>query len=223
MGKMIQYETPDGGGCPGYCAEPAAGDRAPGLVVLQEWWGLNENIRGVADRLAANGYRALVPDLYRGKVTLEAAEAAHLMGGLDFVKAVTHDVRGAVQYLRGSSRKVGVIGFCMGGALSIVAAMHLPDVDAVSCWYGIPPPEAGDPGAIRMPIQGHFALLDTHFLPAMVDALEARLKEGGVVYDFYRYPAGHGFAREGSASYHAESARLAWQRTFDFLAKHCAA
>jgi carboxymethylenebutenolidase len=115
-----------------------------------------------------------------------------------------------------------VIGFCMGGALAIVAAMRLSDVDAVSCWYGVPSPEAGDPSAIRMPVQGHFALFDNHFPPAMVDALAARLKEGRVAYDFYRYPAGHGFAREGSTHYHPESASLAWERTFDFLAKHCA-
>src|SRR5208283_885311 len=109
MGKTISYHRPDGGTVNGYLAEGARGAFAPGIVVIQEWWGLNDQIRGVADKLAGAGYRALVPDLYRGKVALEANEAEHLMKGLDFGVAAAQDVRGAVLYLKATgSTKVGV-------------------------------------------------------------------------------------------------------------------
>src|SRR5271165_7133785 len=147
MGKVIDYRRPDGGSVSGYLAEGASGAEAPGIVVIQEWWGLNDQIRGVADKLAKAGYRALVPDLYRGKVALEAKEAEHLMKGLNFGVAAGQDVRGAVQYLKGSgSAKVGVTGFCMGGALTLLAAVNVPEVDAGVVWYGYPPLEYVDAG-----------------------------------------------------------------------------
>src|SRR5271169_1052560 len=100
MGKSISFQRPDGESVNGYLAEGARSGHAPGIVVIQEWWGLNDQIRGVADKLAAAGYRALVPDLYRGKLALEANEAEHLMKGLNFAVAAGQDVRGAVQHLR---------------------------------------------------------------------------------------------------------------------------
>ena len=219
MGEMIKFKRPDGKECSAYYAKPAAGDKAPGIVVLQEWWGLNDQIKGVADRLAAAGYRALVPDLYRGKVTLDAAEASHLMTGLDFKDAATQDVRGAAQYLKKGSAKVAAIGFCMGGALTVLAAMYVPETDAVSSWYGVPPPEAGDPSKIRVPVQCHVALKDQHFTPASMDAFESKLKAGNVPHDFYRYDANHAFGNETGANHDAAAAKLAWQRTLDFLKK----
>ena len=123
MGKMVSFKRPDGKSVNGYLDEPAAGGNAPGMVVIQEWWGLNDQIKGVADRLAKAGYRALVPDLYRGKQALDAKEAEHLMHGLNFGDAAGQDIRGAVQYLKGSgSAKAGVTGFCMGGALTVLSA-----------------------------------------------------------------------------------------------------
>ena len=101
MGEKIIFKRPDGKESSGYYSVPDAGEEAPGVVVIQEWWGLNDQIRAVADRLAMAGYRALVPDLYRGKVTLEVAEAEHLMSNLDFADAATQDLRGAIQYLKG--------------------------------------------------------------------------------------------------------------------------
>jgi carboxymethylenebutenolidase len=221
MGHALSFQRPDGRECPGYYAQPAAGDDAPGVVLIQEWWGVDDFIKSAADRLAANGYRALVPDLYRGKVTLVDAEAAHLMGNLDFADAASQDVRGAASHLKLRSRKVAVLGMCMGGALSILAAIHVPELDAVSCWYGVPPPEAGDPATIRIPLQGHFAQRDPYFPPAMVDALEAKLKQGGVPHEFHRYQAEHAFGNDRSSHYDHVSAELAWQRSLDFLAKHC--
>src|SRR5216117_1982378 len=122
MGKTVSFNRPDGKSVNGYLAEPAGGGKAPGIVVIQEWWGLNDQIRGVADRLTQAGYRALVPDLYRGKVALEANEAEHLMKGLNFGDAAGQDIRGAAQYLKQSSPKVAVMGYCMGGALTILSA-----------------------------------------------------------------------------------------------------
>ena len=137
MGKMISYTRPDGQSVAGYLAEPAQGGAAPGMVVIQEWWGLNDQIKGVADKLAAAGYRALVPDLSRGKVALAANEAEHLMTGLNFGDAAGQDVRGAVQHLKGSgSAKVGVTGFCMGGALTLLSAANVPEADACAAWCG---------------------------------------------------------------------------------------
>ncbi len=219
MEEKITYKRPDGKECRAYYVSPSGGETAPGIVVLQEWWGLNDQIKGVANRLAEAGYRALVPDLYRGKVTLEAAEAEHLMSNLDFGDAATQDIRGAVQYLKGSSLKVAVIGFCMGGVLSILAAVHVKESDAAVCWYGVPPEEAGDTRTIKIPIQGHFALEDEHFTPAQVDALESRLKEGKVRYSFYRYQAQHAFGNETGERHDREATKLAWQRSLDFLEK----
>ena len=152
MGKTISYKRPDGKSLEGYLAEPAQGASAPGMVVIQEWWGLNDQIKGVADRLAKAGYRALVPDLYRGKKALEANEAEHLMTNLNFGDAAGQDVRGAVQQLKATgSGKVGVTGFCMGGALTVLASTMVPEADAGVVWYGYPPLEYVDASKIRIP------------------------------------------------------------------------
>ena len=137
---MIEFKRPDGNTVSGYLAEPVNQTNAPGVVVIQEWWGLDDEVKRVADRLAAAGYRALVPDLYRGKLALEANEAEHLMNGLNFGDAAGQDIRGAVQYLKATgSAKVAVTGFCMGGALTILAACNVPELDASIVWYGNPP------------------------------------------------------------------------------------
>jgi carboxymethylenebutenolidase len=141
MGTTISYLRPDGNKVDGYLAEPKGATHAPGIVVIQEWWGVNDQIRGVAERLATAGYRALVPDLFRGKSTLEEEEAHHLMTGLNFADAAAQDIRGAVQFLKKSSGKVGVTGFCMGGALTLLAACMAPEVEASVVWYGHPPLE----------------------------------------------------------------------------------
>src|SRR5258707_10075152 len=126
MGKPMGLKRRDGKSVNGYLAEPKSGSKAPGMVVIQEWWGLNDQIKGVADKLAAAGYRALVPDLYRGKVALEAHEAEHLMNGLNFGDAAGQDVGGAVKYLKVSgSPKAAVTGFFIGGALELLAAVNL--------------------------------------------------------------------------------------------------
>jgi carboxymethylenebutenolidase len=220
MGQNVTFKRPDGNDCNGYLATPRTGDSAPGVVVIQEWWGLNDQIKGVADKLAAIGYRALVPDLYKGKVTLDAAEANHMMTNLNFSDAATQDVRGAAQHLKQSSAKVGVVGFCMGGALTVLSAMYVKEADACSSWYGFPPEQAGDVRAIRTPLQLHLAEQDQAFSPDAARALEAKLKEGNVPCESYWYKAGHAFFNEKGANYNAECAQLAWDRTVNFFAKH---
>ncbi len=213
----------------GYLAEPADPSGAPAVVVIQEWWGLNDQIRGVADRMAAAGYRALVPDLYRGKSTVEAEEAHHLMTGLNFGDAAAQDLRGAVQFLKaGGSAKVGVTGFCMGGALTILALTMVPEADAGVVWYGLPPLEYVDAGKIKAPLMAHWATQDQAFPIASVDALEDKLRAAGAPYTGHRYLAQHAFANEtalgprrlGMTQYDAAWAQLAWDRSFSFFGQH---
>jgi carboxymethylenebutenolidase len=220
MGRTVQFQRPDGKKISGYLAAPPADRRVPGIVVIQEWWGLNAQIQGVAAALAGAGYRALVPDLYRGEVTVEAAEAEHLMSGLDFLDAAKQDIRGAAQVLRQESRKVGAVGFCMGGALSILAAVFVPELDAVVDWYGVPPEEAADTRTIKVPLQGHFARRDAFFPIAQVDALEKRLRAAGVPHEFHRYDAEHAFGNETGPHHDPAHKELAWRRTLEFFAKH---
>ncbi len=222
MAETITFQRPDGKSCSGYYAEPENdGSDAPGVVVIQEWWGLNEQIKGVANQLVDVGYRVLVPDLYKGEITLEAAEAQHKMESLDFEEATQQDIRGAAQYLQKASPDVAVMGFCMGGVLTMLAAIHLPEVDAAISWYGLPPEGAGDPGEIDIPLQGHFGEKDSFFPIAQVDKLEEKLKDEEVDYEFYRYPgAEHAFGNETGDSYSPEAKEQAWARSLDFLDKH---
>jgi carboxymethylenebutenolidase len=220
VGESITFKRGDGKDCSGYYVAGTAGERASGVVVIQEWWGLNDQIKGVANRLAEAGYRSLVPDLYRGRIALDALEAEHLMSNLDFGDAAAQDISGAVQYLKQKSPKVAVMGFCMGGALAILAAMFVAECDAAIPWYGIPPEEAGDPRTIRIPLQGHFALDDDYFTPAQVDILELKLKQGDITHEIYRYQAKHAFGNENSENYDPEAKELAWKRTLAFLQKH---
>ena len=228
MGQTISYKRPDGKSVNGYLAEPKGAKNAPGMVVIQEWWGLNDQIKGVADKLAAAGYRALVPDLYRGKVAVEAKEAEHLMGGLNFGDAAGQDVRGAVQYLESTgSRKAGVTGFCMGGALTLLAAVNVPEADAAVAWYGFPPLEYVDASKIKAPLMAHWATQDEFFPIAKVDELEEKLRAAKVKFEFHRYNAKHAFANETADAknlpplkHDPKASELAWKRTLDFLGKN---
>jgi carboxymethylenebutenolidase len=215
MGSMIDFARPDGGRTKGYLA--TAGQGRPGVVIIQEWWGLNDQICGVADRFARAGYNALAPDLYKGRLTTEPDEANHLMTGLDFPAATHQDLRGAAQHLKTQSGKVAVMGFCMGGALTIAAAVHVPEAAAGVCFYGIPPKDFADPAKVRVPFQGHFANKDDWCTPAAVNDLEKVLKGAGVKHDIYRYDAAHAFANERSAAYDVASANQAWERMSAFL------
>jgi carboxymethylenebutenolidase len=218
MGEMVQFNRPDGKICPGYLATPKTGSSAPGFVCIQEWWGLNDQIKKTGDRLAEAGHRTLVPDLYRGKIAKAADEANHLMANLNLADAAEQDIRGAVQYLKQSSRKVAVGGFCMGGALTIFAAVRVPEMDAGACFYGIPDLLAAELREIKIPLICHFANKDGWITPAKVNDLEAALKQSKSQFEIYRYDAQHAFMNEARPGvYDAASAKLAWDRTLKFL------
>jgi len=217
MGSMIEFARPDGGKTKGYLA--SAGQNKPAIVVIQEWWGLNDQICGVADRFARAGYNALAPDLYRGRVTAKPDEANHLMEGLDFPDATHQDLAGAAKHLAATSRKVGVMGFCMGGALTVAACVHVPAIAAGVCFYGIPPASFADPAKIKVPFQGHFADKDDWCTPALVNGLEKAMKGAGAKPQIFRYAAQHAFANERSAAYDVACANQAWERMLAFLAK----
>ncbi|QWE15830.1 dienelactone hydrolase family protein [Polynucleobacter sp. AP-Nino-20-G2] len=227
---MITFQRPDGKTVNAYLVEPADAKSAPGVVVIQEWWGLDDEIKAVADRLANAGYRALVPDLYRGKLALEANEAEHLMNDLNFGDAASQDIRGAVQYLKATgSAKVAVTGFCMGGALTVLSAGLVPESDGTVVWYGYPPLEYVDAQAIKKPMLAHWAIHDEFFPIAGVDQLEEKLKLAGVDCDFQRYDAKHAFANPKSdvrhlppLQFNPNAANLAWDRTMDFFKNHLA-
>ena len=227
---MIEYKRPDGQSVNGYLAESADQSHAPGVVVIQEWWGLDSEVKAVADRLAKSGYRALVPDLYRGKLALEANEAEHLMGDLNFGDAAGQDIRGAVQYLKATgSKKVAVTGFCMGGALTVLSACHVPELDGTVVWYGYPPLDYVDAKAITKPMMAHWASHDDFFAISGVDQLDTKLTEANIQHEFYRYDAKHAFANPKADSrgmpplqYNEAAANLAWERTMAFLKKNLA-
>lgn len=228
MGKMIDFKRPDGSLCRGYLAE--AGQGKPSVVVIQEWWGLNAQMCSIADRYAAAGFNALAPDLYQGRVTQDADEASHMMDGLDFPGACDQDIHGAIRHLvelSGADTKVGVTGFCMGGALTIGAAVRLPtelpQLAAAVCFYGIPPKDFADPSKIAIPFQAHFAKHDDWCTPALVDATEKSMIAAGRHPEVFRYDAHHAFCNQMRPEvYDAEKARQAWDRTVAFFSKHLA-
>ena len=231
MGQTITFTRPDGQTVNGYLAEPANPTHAPAVVVIQEWWGLNDQIRGVADRMADAGFRALVPDLYRGKSTIDAEEAHHLMTALDFADAASQDIAGAVAHLKAGSAKVGVTGFCMGGALTLLAVGMAPGMAAGVAWYGHPPIDYLNPAAMAaVPLMAHWALQDAPFPIAGAEAVEEKLRAGGVQLESHRYLAQHGFANETAVGpgrlpitqYDAVWAQQAWDRTFRFFGRHLA-
>ncbi|HMI76602.1 MAG TPA: dienelactone hydrolase family protein [Steroidobacteraceae bacterium] len=227
MATTVTFKRPDGQIVQGYLAEPELVAGAAAVVVIQEWWGVNEQIRGVADRLASAGYIALVPDLYRGKSTIEAEEAHHLMTGLNFGDAAAQDIRGAVQFLKTRSSKIGVTGFCMGGALTLLALCMVPELDAAVVWYGCPPLEFIDATKIKAPLQAHWATQDEFFPIATIDLLQEKLREAGVRFDFHRYLARHAFANETAVGpgripatqYDPVWSQQAWDRTFSFFGR----
>lgn len=223
MGSTIEFTRPDGKSAPGYFAAASLAN-APGIVLFEEWWGLDERIKETADRLAGHGFNVVIPDLYRGRSAATGDEANHLMEGLDFGDAATQDSAGAARYLRGhGAARVGVMGFCMGGALAMIAIMHGSEFDAASIWYGYPPAEAGDLAEISVPIQGHWATSDGFFTLDGVDAIERKLVAAGAQPEFHRYDAKHGFYNTGQPGegglghYDRDHAETAWRRTIEFF------
>jgi carboxymethylenebutenolidase len=204
----------------GVLVSPAAGagTKPPGVVVLQEWWGVNEQIQSVAERYADAGFVALVPDLYHGQVAKDAEEAGRMMKALDFGKAV-QEIAGAVAFLRDqSSGKVAVTGYCLGGALAFASAVNIHGLAAVVPFYGLP----GDLdwSKIDAPVQAHFAQHDDWATVAGAQKIKDAVK---VPMELHVYDAQHAFANDRRPDvYNVEAAKQAWNHALSFIRAHTA-
>jgi len=229
MGTMVEFKS-NGGTASGYLASPASG-KGPGVIVIQEYWGLIPQVKGTADMFAREGFNALAPDFYHGKSAQigEPDKAGKLMMELDLEQAAK-DAKGAARFLAShantSSKKVGVIGFCMGGMLALVTGTVASDVvGAVVDCYGVPPRKKPSYAAMKgTPVLGIFAGKDESMgLPALRD-LEPDLKAAGVPFEKVIYKdADHAFLNEQRRDVHRpDDAKDAWGRIIPFLKKHLA-
>lgn len=204
----------------GHLARPDQGK--PGIIVLQEWWGLVPHIKEVAGRFAAQGYLALAPDLYHGKSTVEAEEAEHLMQGLDWGRA-SQEIAGAARYLRDveGATRVGVMGFCMGGALTIIAAIQ-PGVDAYVAFYGFPPAAAAPLDKITAPGLIFFGQEEQFFSVPDAKRFAENQRKRGHAAEVIVYPgAGHAFFNDTRPeAFRRDAANDAWRRTLDHFGRH---
>ncbi len=223
MGALVQFPFA-GKNTGGYLAEPENGS-GPGVVVIQEWWGLVDHIKDVCDRFAAEGFVALAPDLYHGKTTKSPDEAGKLMMALRIDEA-ERDLSAAVEYLTTldstTSERVGVVGFCMGGALSLYTATKNPNIGACVVFYGGHPKVKPDLPNLHAPVLGLYAEKDGFVTPDSVHQLERQLKSLGKQIEARIYPgADHAFFNDTRPEvYNAEAAADAWQRTVAFLREH---
>jgi carboxymethylenebutenolidase len=219
VGERVTF-TANGTTTAGYLARPAG--RGPGVVVIQEWWGLVPHIERIADRFAAEGFVALAPDLFHGKTAKSADEAGKLMMSLRIDDAA-RDLGGAINYLlarpEATGHTVGTIGFCMGGALSLYAACQNPKVGACVVFYGGHPNVKPDLQLLRAPVLGVFAGKDTFVTPQVAAELDRRLTELGKTHTFHHYPnAAHAFFNDDRPEvYDRDAAADAWTKTLAFL------
>ena len=221
MGEIVEFPSTGTSG-QGYLAVPDSGS-GPGVVVIQEWWGLVDHIKDLCDRFAAEGFVALAPDLYRGEKTTEPDEAGKLMMTMNIERAAK-DMSGAVDEVakRGGGNAVGVVGFCMGGGLALMIGANRPDlVKAVAPFYGLIPWEGAQPDYTKMTaaVQGHYAEKDDYFNPEAVAGLDQQLEAAGVDHELFIYPgADHAFFNDTRPEvYDADAAATAWDRTLAFF------
>jgi carboxymethylenebutenolidase len=199
---------------------------APGMIVIHEWWGLDDWVKGQAKALAAEGYAALAVDLYRGKVTNKQEEAHQLMMGTPPDRAV-RDLKAALAFLQSRTEvrkdRIGVIGWCMGGRYAMELATQEPGLGAVVAYYGAPPTDAAAIARIKAPVLGNFGAEDKGPSPEQVKAFEAAMKQAGKTVDLKIYEgAGHAFANVNNPwkGYREAAAKDAWSRTVAFLNQH---
>ena len=226
MGEMVQFPN-NGGSTDGYLAVPDSGS-GPGIVVIQEWWGLVDHIKEVCDRFAAEGFVALAPDLYHGKTTKSPDEAGKLMMAMRIDEA-EKDLRAAADYLSiqdsTTSKKVGVVGFCMGGALALYTATRNPKIGACVVFYGGHPNVKPDLPNLHAPMLGLYAERDGFVTPDSVRELERKLNDLGKQVEVKIYPdADHAFFNDSRPEvFNADAAADSWQRTIEFLRENLAA
>ncbi|WP_460445714.1 dienelactone hydrolase family protein [Angustibacter aerolatus] len=215
---------PSGGGqAHGYLAKPASGS-GPGVIVVQEWWGLDDHLADVVDRLAAEGFVALAPDLYGGKVAHDADTAGEYMSKLP-VDSSARALGGAVDYLLAhqavTSSTVGAVGFCMGGGFVLQLATQQGDkVSAAVAFYGVGPAVPDQYTTLTAAVQGHYGERDEAYPVDQARAQEQQIRdESSGDVEFFYYDAGHAFHNDTDrlGTYSPDDATLAWQRTLDFL------
>lgn len=216
MGEMVNFES-NGGVCDGYLSKLQDG---PAVVVIQEWWGLVGHIKTVCDRFAIEGLIALAPDLFHGRATKEPDEAGKLMMALDTDRAVT-DMSGAIAYLRANgASNVGCVGFCMGGALSLVLAARAP-IDAAVVYYGLPTPPMGevDYSKIRGPVLAHLAEHDGWASQENAGPVFEQVRAAGKSAEVHVYEGTeHAFFNDSRPEvYHPGAAAKSWHRTIEFF------
>lgn len=225
MGQMVQFPA-NAHSTAGYLAVPPSGS-GPGLLVIQEWWGLVPHIRHLCDRFAAEGFVALAPDLYHGVATGSPDEAGKLFMALSIARAAT-DLRGAADSLldrsQVTSEKVAAVGFCMGGQLALYTGAEFPDqIGAVVDFYGIHPNVRIEPEKIRVPVLAHFAERDKSVKVADARALAAGIEAAGGSIEAHFYSADHAFFNDSRPTvYDRGCSDLAWTRTLEFLRRHFA-
>lgn len=226
VSEQVAYATVDGVSVTGYLARPAGGERpAPGLIVIHEWWGLNDNIRSMTDRLAGEGYAALAVDLYGGKVAGDPDGAQGLMqAAMQNVPAAQENLRQAYAFLEGQARatRIGTIGWCFGGGWSLNTALLLPDqIDATVIYYGRLVTEPDQLATLEMPILAIFGQEDQGIPVESVKEFEAALNSLGKDAEIHIYQgADHAFANPSGTNYQPEAAADAWEKTVAFLAEH---
>ena len=205
----------------GYLAQPEGVARG-GLIVIQEWWGLNDDIKGIADRYAAEGFLAFAPDMYHGELSTEPDEARKLAMSMDRDLAV-REIDAAVAWLKSEHgvAKVGCTGFCMGGGLTLAtAARPTSSVDAVHAYYGPPRLAADEIATIKAPVMGSYGADDQGIPAESVQEFQQALEDNGVTNDFKIYEgAGHSFFNAGPA-HHEPSAQDSWQRSLEWFGQH---
>lgn len=222
-GRKVEFPS-NGGTTPGYLSVPEEG-RHPGVVLIQEWWGLVDHIRDVADRLSAEGFVVLAPDLYHGETTKSPDAAGKLLMALDIPRAAK-EIRAAGDHLASmnevSPKQVGVMGFCMGGQLALYAGQEFPERFAtVVDFYGIHPNVRVDPDRLRVPVLMHFATRDESVPPERAREFVDRVNASQERVEAHYYEADHAFFNDTRPEvYHAEQARLAWTRSLGFLREH---
>lgn len=223
---MVTYATINGREVTGYLAYPAAAEGGlPGVLVFHEWWGLNDNIKAMTDQLAGQGYVALAADLYGGQAATQPEAARALMEkALGDKDAMGQNLRLAHAYLKEQIKatRIGTIGWCFGGSMSLQAALSVPDgVDATVIYYGFVGGDAEKLKALKAPVLGFFGTADEGIPVENVQAFEAALKGMGKPVTINMYEgAGHAFANPSGMNYKADAAADAWQKSLAFLAEH---
>ena len=219
----VEFQA-NGATAPGYLATPEG--KGPGVVVLQEWWGVEPHIRDVCDRFAREGFLALAPDLYRGETTDQPDEAQQKMMAMSMEQA-EKDMRGAVDYLaeheQFEGKGVGSVGFCLGGGLAVWAATANPKVKASVSYYYVMPHGKPDFSSIQGPVLGHFGTADDFVSVDDAKGLEEEIRTAGNEVEFHFYEdAGHAFFNDTDrlGTYHEDHAKTSWDRTVGFFREH---